>query len=81
MFVDAAQASNLVTMICPNLKCRKVLQVPAKYRGQNVKCQYCGIVFGVPLPKATTGPGNAGAGQGDAGNEEEKKKGKGKEKA
>jgi hypothetical protein len=35
-------------MICPNLKCRKVLQVPGKCRGQHVKCRYCGLTFAVP---------------------------------
>lgn len=35
-------------MICPNLKCRKVLQVPAKYRGEHVKCHHCGMTFAVP---------------------------------
>ena len=40
-----------VVMICPNLKCRKVLQVPAQFRGQRVKCHYCNTTFGVPLAK------------------------------
>ncbi len=39
-------------MICPNLKCRKVLQVPEKYRGQQVKCHYCNSLFMVPHTKA-----------------------------
>jgi hypothetical protein len=38
-------------MICPNLKCRKVLRVPGEYRGQFVKCHYCDITFEVPLAK------------------------------
>ena len=38
-------------MICPNLKCRKVLQVPAKYRGQQVKCHYCSTLFAIPTVK------------------------------
>lgn len=37
-------------MICPNLKCRKVLQVQEKYRGKQVKCHYCNTLFMVPLP-------------------------------
>lgn len=40
-------------MICPNLKCRKVLQVPAKYRGQQVRCHYCGTTFAVPVAKSS----------------------------
>ncbi len=44
-------ANQPVMMICPNLKCRKVLQVPSKCRGQHVKCHFCGTTFGVPLAK------------------------------
>ncbi len=40
-----------VMMICPNLKCRKVLQVPAKYRGLQVRCHYCNMTFAVPNSK------------------------------
>lgn len=43
-------------MICPNLKCRKVLQVPEKYRGQHVKCRFCGLTFMVPQVKTETKP-------------------------
>jgi hypothetical protein len=43
-------------MICPNLKCRKVLQVPAKYRGQQVKCHYCNSLFAVPMAKVADAP-------------------------
>ncbi len=44
-------------MICPNLKCRKVLQVPGQYRGQQVKCRYCTTTFSVPLTKNDQQPG------------------------
>ena len=44
----AASDSNVVMMICPNLKCRRVLQVPDKYRGQIVRCRYCQTTFSVP---------------------------------
>ena len=37
-----------VMMICPNLKCRKVLRVPGQFRGRHVKCHYCQITFEVP---------------------------------
>jgi hypothetical protein len=43
-------------MICPNLKCRKVLQVPGQYRGQQVKCHYCTTTFSVPLAKSDKQP-------------------------
>ena len=37
-----------VTLICPNLKCRTILQVPDKTRGRKVKCGRCGRNFMVP---------------------------------
>jgi LSD1 subclass zinc finger protein len=37
-----------VKMICPNLKCRKILSVPDEVRGKQVKCQYCQTTFRVP---------------------------------
>lgn len=50
--MDASSTSTdgSVMMICPNLKCRKVLQVQEKYRGKQVKCHYCNTLFMVPLP-------------------------------
>jgi hypothetical protein len=50
--LDPATSSSSVVMICPNLKCRRVLQVPGKFRGQHVKCRYCSLTFAVPLAKA-----------------------------
>jgi len=49
--VDSGASCGSVVMICPNLKCRRVLQVPSKYRGQHVKCRYCSLTFAVPLLK------------------------------
>ena len=40
-----------VQLICPNLKCRKLLAVPDDVRGKMVKCQYCQRQFRVPEPK------------------------------
>jgi len=37
-----------VQMICPNLRCRKILAVPDEVRGKLVKCQYCHTSFRVP---------------------------------
>jgi hypothetical protein len=39
-----------VQLICPNLKCRKLLAVPEEHRGRNVKCQYCHMLLRVPEP-------------------------------
>jgi len=43
-----------VQLICPNLKCRKLLVVPEEVRGKMVKCQHCQTQFRVPAPKTTT---------------------------
>jgi LSD1 subclass zinc finger protein len=37
-----------VQIICPNLKCRKILSVPEDLRGKQVKCQNCQTVLRVP---------------------------------
>ena len=37
-----------VNLKCPNLKCRKLLKVPEKSRGQRVRCSYCGSILLVP---------------------------------
>ncbi len=37
-----------VTLMCPNLRCRKVLAVPEAARGKRVRCSYCGTMFLVP---------------------------------
>ncbi len=39
-----------VTLICPNLRCRSILQVPDEVRGERVRCGKCGKVFVVPPP-------------------------------
>ena len=53
--MDTTAGKVPVMMICPNLKCRKVLQVPPKYRGQQVRCHYCSTTFAVPNVKAVAG--------------------------
>ena len=42
-----------VTIICPNLKCRTILQVPDGARGKKVRCRKCGQDFLVPAVKKT----------------------------
>ena len=39
---------NTVTMMCPNLRCRKILMVPGVARGRRVRCSYCGMTIMVP---------------------------------
>lgn len=47
---------NVVTIICPSLKCRRALQVPEHVRGQLVRCRHCGTTFLVPQPKTAAKP-------------------------
>ena len=54
-----------VQLLCPNLKCRKILSVPAEVRGKLVKCQYCQTMLRVPAPKPVAVGSGGGAG-GDA---------------
>ena len=37
-----------VQIICPNLRCRKVLSVADDSRGKQVKCQHCQTALRVP---------------------------------
>ena len=37
-----------VTIICPNLRCRSLLQVPDNTRGKRVRCGRCGKDFLIP---------------------------------
>jgi len=54
-----------VQLICPNLRCRKILSVPDEVRGKLVKCQFCQTSFRVPDARkpATAGAATAGAGK------------------
>lgn len=54
--VPTSNSVETVMMICPNLKCRKILRVPGQLRGQHVKCHYCQITFEVPHQKAKDQP-------------------------
>ncbi len=51
-----------VQLLCPNLRCRKVLSVPDAVRGKLVKCQHCQTNFRVPDGKKPEGAASAGAG-------------------
>jgi hypothetical protein len=50
-------------LICPNLRCRKILSVPDEVRGKLVKCQHCSTMFRVPDAKRAESiiAGGAGA--------------------
>jgi hypothetical protein len=49
-----------VQLLCPNLKCRKILSVPDEVRGKLVKCQYCHTMIRVPQPKAEPAAASSG---------------------
>gem|GEM_PF-2052476 len=45
----AMATTQVVTMICPNLKCRRTLVAPESMRGKIVRCAHCRQPFMVPL--------------------------------
>jgi len=55
----AANQPERVTMICPELSCRRAISAPAAARGKTVRCPYCGSTFRVPPGEA--GPSAEGA--------------------
>lgn len=54
-------AADLVRLICPNLRCRTILSVPAAARGKTVRCRLCGTRVAVPMPKAAKPDAAAGS--------------------
>jgi len=45
-------SSNVVRLICPNLKCRKILSVPDSARGKKVRCRGCGMRVKIPAKES-----------------------------
>jgi len=45
-------SSNVVRLICPNLKCRKILSVPDSARGKKVRCRGCGMRVQIPVKES-----------------------------
>ncbi len=43
-------------LICPNLRCRKILKVPEEARGKVVRCQYCQTMLRVPPARRAVTP-------------------------
>ena len=48
-------------LICPNLRCRKILKVPEEARGKVVRCQHCQTMLRVPPARRETLAPPAGA--------------------
>ena len=57
-------AVSAIRIMCPNLRCRAVLAVPAEARGRMVRCRSCGTSIKVPATqeiKAAVEPDPAAA--------------------
>ncbi len=37
-----------IRIMCPNLKCRRILAVPPDARGKTIRCRNCGAMVEVP---------------------------------
>jgi len=56
-------------LICPNLRCRKILSVPDEARGKLVRCQHCRTMFRVQDAKRPVPQSAAAAAARDAEND------------
>lgn len=52
-------SSDVVRLICPNLKCRSILSAPVAARGKTVRCSKCGIKVRIPDSSAPQKPAPA----------------------
>ena len=53
----AGEETMSITLLCPRLRCRAILQVPDDVRGKRVRCGECGASFFVPeIPKSKPPP-------------------------
>ena len=48
-----AQELGIIRIMCPNLKCRSILGVPAEARGKLVRCRKCGTNIEIPQRRET----------------------------
>lgn len=48
MSPTSSTVSPAAQIMCPHLKCRKVLAVPLEARGQVVKCSHCQNLLRIP---------------------------------
>ena len=55
--------SSLIRLICPNLRCRKILSVPITARGKTVRCRSCGMRVQVPANLGAGAPQKQSADQ------------------
>ncbi len=45
-----------IRVMCPNLRCRSILNIPVSVRGKIVRCARCGFRVKVPLPQESDAP-------------------------
>jgi len=43
-------------LLCPNIKCKKILAVPEQTRGKIVRCSHCQTAFRVPVARDEAQP-------------------------
>lgn len=48
-------------LICPNLRCRKILKAPEEARGKVVKCKHCASMLRVPEARKPVPAGVGGS--------------------
>lgn len=46
----------IIRIMCPNLKCRSILGVPAEARGKLVRCRKCGTNIEIPQRREVVEP-------------------------
>jgi len=49
-------AESMIRLICPSLRCRRILAVPPMVRGKTIRCSACGTTIRVPEGKKATKP-------------------------
>lgn len=50
-------ANEKIRVMCPNLPCRSILNVPNRARGKIVRCSKCGFRVKIPMPKKVDAAG------------------------
>jgi LSD1 subclass zinc finger protein len=61
---NTGEPSMPAQIICPNLRCRKILSVPDEARGKQVRCQHCQTMLRVPENRSKPEPVPPVAGKG-----------------
>ena len=57
--IKLGECSMPCQLICPNLRCRKILSVPDNMRGKVIKCQQCQTSCRVPAVRSASEPAQA----------------------